>query len=155
MSETAPEPQPQRDMPEGRRFQPGQSGNPKGRPKGLARKVRELAGDNDGETIARFWLAGMSGQLPNPEYLDASGNPVTGQKQYLVVDPKDRILCSRLLAERGWGKPPMFAPIEDDDPLDFAEKEAEEIAASLDARMDELAEKRREREERDQAADTG
>lgn len=128
----------------GKGFMPGQSGNPKGRPRGLARKVRELAGDNDGETIARFWLAAMSGQLPNPEY--DQQNP-SKAPQFLVVDVKDRITASKLLSERGWGKPPMFAPIEDDDPLDFAEREAEALAASVDARMDELAERRRVREQ--------
>jgi Family of unknown function (DUF5681) len=145
MSEPVPEVTPQpRVMPEGRRFVAGQSGNPKGRPKGLARKVREIVGDNDGETIARFWAAGMSGRLPNPEWDEK--NP-TKAPQYVTLDPKDRVLCSRLLAERGWGKPPMFAPIEDDDPLDFAEREADEVAAEFDARMDELAERRRAREQ--------
>lgn len=147
MSEPALEPQipPARTMPEGRRFVAGQSGNPKGRPKGLARKVREIAGDNDGEVIARFWMAAMNGRLPNPEW-DAE-HPDKAP-QYVTVDAKDRLLASRLLSERGWGKPPMFAPIEDDDPLDFAEREADEFATEFDARMDELAERRRTRDEK-------
>lgn len=48
--------------------------------------------------------------------------------------------------ERGWGKPPMYAPIEDDDPLDLANREAEEVAASFDTRMDELAARRKQSE---------
>lgn len=40
----------------GRPFPPGVSGNPGGRPKGLARYVRELVGD-DGRRIADFMLA--------------------------------------------------------------------------------------------------
>jgi hypothetical protein len=38
----------------GRGFVEGQSGNPGGRPKGLARATRELVGD-DGLKIAQFW----------------------------------------------------------------------------------------------------
>ena len=38
-------------------FLPGQSGNPGGRPKGLARRVREVVGDN-GELILGFMLEG-------------------------------------------------------------------------------------------------
>jgi hypothetical protein len=40
----------------GRPFAPGVSGNPGGRPKGLARYVRELVGD-DGRRIADFMLS--------------------------------------------------------------------------------------------------
>jgi hypothetical protein len=41
----------------------------------------------------------------------------------------DRLEASRLLAERGWGKAPTFAAIEEGDPLDLAdaEKAAEEF----------------------------
>ena len=43
----------------GRGFQPGQSGNPGGRPDGLSRRVRELAGD-DGHEIADFIFSAMA-----------------------------------------------------------------------------------------------
>jgi Family of unknown function (DUF5681) len=43
----------------GRGFQPGQSGNPGGKPKGLSRRVRELVGD-DGHAIAEFMLDVMN-----------------------------------------------------------------------------------------------
>src|SRR3954471_2361214 len=84
--------------PEGRRFRPGESGNRGGRPKGLARKARELAGE-DGSTALMFLASVM-----------ADKDEAT----------KERILAARLLLERGWGKPPAFAPIEADDPLDFS-----------------------------------
>jgi hypothetical protein len=67
----------------GRGFSRGTSGNPGGRPKGLARRVREAVG-NDGKQIAEFLLSVMN-------------------------DPRqrtrDRLEAARLLADRGWGKP--------------------------------------------------
>lgn len=56
----------------GRGFQPGQSGNPGGRPKGLTRRVRELVGDN-GEAIAQFMYEVMSdGGARTPDRLEAA-----------------------------------------------------------------------------------
>jgi hypothetical protein len=45
----------------------------------------------------------------------------------------DRLEASRLLADRGWGKPPTYAAIEEADPLDLAnlEQAAEEFRAKI------------------------
>ena len=67
----------------GRGFTPGQSGNPGGRPKGLARRVRELVGDN-GEAIAAFMFELMSD--------DSARNA-------------DRIEAAKWLGDRGFGRP--------------------------------------------------
>ncbi len=64
-------------------FLPGQSANPGGRPRGLARRVREIVGD-DGEQIAVFLLEVMH----NPRQRT-----------------RDRLEAARLIADRGWGKP--------------------------------------------------
>jgi hypothetical protein len=110
----------------GKGFGPGRSGNPGGRPQGLARATRELLG-NDGLGIATFWRDVM---------VDAS------------KDTRVRLEASRLLAERGWGKPTNFEPIVDDDPsgeglnLDLAtiDREIERLSKELAAR-NELPEK--------------
>jgi hypothetical protein len=73
------------------RFQPGRSGNPGGRPKGLTRTARELIGD-DGRAIIEFWISVMTD---------------------LSVRTSDRLEASRLLAERGWGKAADQQPLED------------------------------------------
>lgn len=73
----------------------GPSPNPGGRPKGLARLAREKVG-NDGDAIITFWLEIMN---------DATRGV------------RERLDASKLLAERGWGKPAAFQLIEDDDPL--------------------------------------
>jgi hypothetical protein len=62
-----------------------------------------------------------------------------------VPSVSERITAAKLLIERGWGKAPEFAPVEDGDPLDLLGGD-EDLAASFDRRMDELASKRRERE---------
>jgi hypothetical protein len=67
----------------GRGFVAGQSGNPGGRPKGLARQVREIVGD-DGAAIAEFLLCVMCDDRERT---------------------RDRLEAARLLGDRGWGKP--------------------------------------------------
>ena len=46
---------------------------------------------------------------------------------------RDRLEASRLLADRGWGKAPTYAAIEEADPLDLANLEAaaEEFRAKI------------------------
>jgi hypothetical protein len=79
----------------GRPFVKGKSGNPGGRPKGLARSARELVGEN-GRALADFWFEVL---------------------QDTDAKMADRLEASRLLADRGWGKAPSFMPIEEEDPL--------------------------------------
>jgi hypothetical protein len=85
---------------------PGQSGNPRGRPKGLAKATRELVGE-DGMKLAEFWLSIME----DPMRRDS-----------------DRLEASKLLADRGWGKAASFEPL-DGDPLDLAALEGRTISA--------------------------
>jgi hypothetical protein len=92
------------------RWPKGISGNPGGRPQGLAKATRELVGE-DGMKLAAFWLSIME----DPMRRDS-----------------DRLEASRLLADRGWGKAPTFEPLEGD-PLDLAvlEGAAEEFRAKI------------------------
>lgn len=119
-------------------FPPGLSGNPGGRPKGLARHVRDQCGGN-GELLVSMMLSAMSGRLPDG--VEADG--VT--QKFKPVDVPDRLAAARWLGDRGWGKAPAYAPIEEGDPLDISEQAETEMAADLDRALDELAEKRRKR----------
>jgi hypothetical protein len=100
----------------GRPFPPGMSGNPGGRPKGLAAMTRELVG-GDGRAIAAFWVETMQ----DPE------NPL-----------RLRLEASKLLAERGWGRSGsgdlpipvgLAPPLLDEKRIDRA---TEELFAELD-----------------------
>ena len=74
----------------GRGFMPGRSGNPGGRPKGLARRVRELVGD-DGELILQFMVG------------------VLGDESARMID---RLEAAKWLADRGFGKAVQAVEIE-------------------------------------------
>jgi hypothetical protein len=86
----------------GKGFTPGQSGNPRGRPKGLARATRELVGD-EGMALVELWW-----DIARDE----------------TRRDHDRLEASRLLADRGWGKAPAYAAIEEDNPLGLEDVEA-------------------------------
>jgi hypothetical protein len=94
----------------GRGFRPGRSGNPGGRPQGLARATRELVGE-DGKALVELWWS-------------------------IARDPmqrtSDRLEASKLLADRGRGKAAVFSP-QEGDPLDLAlaEQAAEEFRAKI------------------------
>ncbi len=71
----------------GKGFLPGVSGNPGGRPQGLAQRVRRAT--HDGKTIVEFMIA------------VARGRKIDGRKPRLC----DRMEATKWLADRGWGKP--------------------------------------------------
>jgi hypothetical protein len=87
--------------------------------------TRELLGD-DGEAAVRFLAAVMDGG-PLPDGA--------------VPSVSERITAAKLLIERGWGRAPEFAPVEDGDPLDSLGGDGD-LASSFDRRIEELASKR-------------
>jgi hypothetical protein len=99
----------------GRPWPRGVSGNPGGRPQGLSRATRELVGE-DGHKLAEFWYGIMQDETRRDS---------------------DRLEASRLLADRGWGKAPTFAAIEEEDPLDL--EDLQEAAEDFRRRVLRLA----------------
>lgn len=95
----------------GRPFQPGQSGNPGGRPKGIAKTVRDACG-GDPTMLIEGLLAIARGE-------GANGKPVRDA---------DRIRAYELILAYGWGKAPAFASIGGEDPLELDELTAETLA---------------------------
>lgn len=131
MSQPLPENPPETETTEttSSRFRPGVSGNKGGRPKGLAKAVREMVEDET--ELARIMLI-----------IALDTNEKTA----------DRMTAVAWLADRGWGKAPAFAPIEDEDPLELSERQANEIATDFDRRLDDVARQRQIREERERTA---
>ena len=92
----------------GRGFMPGHSGNPSGRPKGIAKSVREACG-GDPTMLVEGLLAIAAGE-------GVGGKPARAA---------DQIRATELLLAYGWGKPPAFAPVDGANPLEENEVEAE------------------------------
>jgi Family of unknown function (DUF5681) len=95
----------------GRPFQPGQSGNPGGRPKGVARTVRETCGGSP-RRLAEILF-------------EIADSPKTRER--------DRIAAASVLFDRGWGKAPAYAAIEGADPL-----EQDEVAEAIQGLVEQL-----------------
>ena len=93
---------------------PGQSGNPAGRPKGIASVVRALTTAE--ERVQRL--------------LEIADDP--------TVRPRDRISATELLLAYGWGKPPATVAPDGYDPL-----ELDAMSAEAAAIIDELAQRRK------------
>ena len=75
---------------------PGQSGNPKGRPRGIARQARDLIDDDPGRLLAVFLEIAQDDE----------------------AKPADRVAAADRYLDRAYGKAPAYAPVEGADPLD-------------------------------------
>ena len=87
----------------GKGFMPGQSGNPAGRPKGLASLVRERT--KDGKILLDFMVDVLQGK---PQKVDLVIPGPDGEKRVTVEktpEVRDRIEAVKWLGDRGWGKP--------------------------------------------------
>jgi hypothetical protein len=90
----------------GRPFPKGVSGNPGGRPKGLARYVRELIGD-DGRRIADFMISVLDDEMERTE---------------------TRMQAATWLADRGFGKAPLAMESSEAKPVAIVVESCFEVA---------------------------
>ena len=106
----------------GRCFQPGQSGNPGGRTKGLERRVRELLADDiDAMTLAMRDIV--------------MGRALTeGPLKNVKITTRDRIEAYKVLTDRGWGKPRVEVKV-----TEGAETMPDDLSALSIAQLREIA----------------
>ncbi len=95
-------------------WKPGQSGNPNGRPKGIASRAREIIGDDPSQLLDVLLEIARDTE-------QKSGDRVAALREYL---------------DRAYGKSATFAPIDGEDPLDLTE------LAQIRTVVDELAQRR-------------
>lgn len=99
------------------RFQPGASGNPRGRPKSMGALIRSAT--NDGQEMVDFALAVMRGRA------------VTIDGEEVAVQVKERLAALAWLADRGWGKPDSIAGPTERPRFDFGRLQGPELDALL------------------------
>jgi Family of unknown function (DUF5681) len=115
-------------------FRKGRSGNPGGRPRGLAKATRDR-------------LDVTATQRGKESGADALVDTMIEFALDRDQDVRVRIEAIKWLADRGWGKVPSYMPVEADDPL---EDEEERFAAAAEdfnrevRRLAALNERRRE-----------
>lgn len=84
----------------GKGWKRGESGNPGGRPKGLAQMVRSKT--KNGKELVEFMLNVMRGMILNTRtFTDKEGNEHSVEEGPLI---RDRIAAVEWLADRGFGK---------------------------------------------------
>jgi hypothetical protein len=92
------------------KFRPGVSGNPRGRPPvglSFADKVRNAVGA-DGNKLVELWSAIAFNRLPPKPKASSAVLYYEGLKALVsAADLRDRLTCSRFLAERGFGQPKL------------------------------------------------
>lgn len=124
MTVTAQNSDPSAPTVRGRPFEVGKSGNPGGRPKGLASKIRELVPAGQ---LAEFYLALWTRDGRTLRKLGIKVGDVT---------LADRTRAADWLADRGYGKAPQFAPVEGEDPLELIDHRIHDVLDELAARRE-------------------
>jgi len=87
----------------GKGFTPGQSGNPGGRPRGLAALVRERIGADGAPLFDALKLIAVGPPKDRDQFF--------GER--VKVSTRDRLSAIQELADRGWGRPVPMADVGD------------------------------------------
>lgn len=113
-TERATKPRAKRKAP-GPPWRKGQSGNPGGRPKGIAAAAREAIGNDPRKLLEVFLTVAADGK----------------------AKPADRLRAAELYLDRAYGRAPAHAPVEGANPLGLGE-----VEQAIGATLDDLAQKR-------------
>lgn len=136
------------------RFEPGNKvsvGNKGGRPKGLAKRVREAVEQAGGDqnTLVTIMVQHATGYRQMLHPTETVEDEETGEEKpvekWEEVGVSEQQAAIRWLADRGYGKALEFVPIEDEDPLELG-ADPHRFSADFEHAMDELRERRLARE---------